>query len=239
MKTEATVLILFVSSLTRSTLGFGDSLLAMPLLALVLGIETATPVVALASSTIAMVITLRNWHKIDLNTAWQLVVGSFIGIPIGVLLLRIALRDLVIGPLGIFLILFGLYRLSVLALPTLKGKAWAYVFGFVAGIFGGAYNLNGPFIVLYGTMRRWTPQQFRATLQGYFLPTGLLIVAGHGSGGFWNFEVFKLYLIVLPAVLIAVFIGEKLNKRIPKKYLERLLFIVLIFLGVLLLIGLG
>ena len=236
MHIQVTLLIIFVSTLIRSTIGFGDALLAMPLLTLVLGIETATPLVALIASTIAMVITLTNWRKIDINAAWQLVLGSFIGIPLGILLLKIAPKDLVIGTLGIFLIIFGFYRLCRLNLPILKSKSWAYLFGFIAGSFGSAYNTNGPFIVLYGTIRRWSPEKFRATLQGYFLPTGLLIVVSHGFDGLWNFEVFKLYLMALPVVFIAIFIGEKLNKRISTNYFEQLLFIVFIFLGALLLI---
>jgi len=36
---------------------------------------------------------------------------------------------------------------------------------------GGAYGMNGPPLVAYGSLRRWTPpERFRATLQGYFLP---------------------------------------------------------------------
>jgi hypothetical protein len=30
--------------------------------------------------------------------------------------------------------------------------------------------MNGPPLVIYGALRRWTPERFRATLQGYFLP---------------------------------------------------------------------
>ena len=235
MQVTVTLLILFVSTLTRSTFGFGDSLLAMPLLTLVLKIEIATPLVALIASTIAMIITLNNWRKVDFDAAWQLVVGSFVGIPLGIWLLKIAPKGLVLDTLGVFLILFGLYRLFMLNLPTLKGKSWAYLFGLIAGSFGSAYNTNGPFIVLYGTIREWSPEKFRATLQGYFLPTNLLIVLGHGFSGLWNFEAFKLYLMALPVVFIAIFIGEKLNKRIPNNYFERILFVVFIFLGALLL----
>ena len=72
--------------------------------------------------------------------------------------------------------------------------------GFIAGSFGSAYNTNGPFIVIYGTIHKWSPEKFRATLQGYFLPTGLLIVISHGFGCLWNHQVFKLYLMTLPVV---------------------------------------
>ena len=44
-----TIAILFLASFTRSAVGFGDALLGMPLLALALGLRTATPVYALAA----------------------------------------------------------------------------------------------------------------------------------------------------------------------------------------------
>jgi uncharacterized protein len=236
MKIQAILLIIFVSTLIRSTFGFGDALLAMPLLTLVLGIEMATPLVALIATTISVIIVLTDWRKINISAAWQLVAASFIGIPFGVLLLTIAPKNLAIGILGVFLILFGFYRLITPELPMLKDKSWGYLFGFVAGVLGSAYNTNGPPIVLYGAMCRWSPERFRATLQGYFLPTGLLIVISHGFGGLWNLEMFRLYLVSLPAVFIAIFIGEKLNKHMPKDRFEQLLFVAFIFLGALLLI---
>lgn len=48
------LLILFLSTLVRSTFGFGDALVAMPLLALFIAIKTATPVVAIIAPTIAI-----------------------------------------------------------------------------------------------------------------------------------------------------------------------------------------
>jgi uncharacterized protein len=236
MKIQVILLIIFVSTLIRSTFGFGDALLAMPLLTFVLGIEISTPLVALIAVTISMIIVLTDWRQINISAAWQLIVASFIGIPFGVLLLTVAPKNIAIGFLGVSLILFGFYRLIKPELPVLKDKSWVYLFGFVAGVLGSAYNTNGPPIVLYGAMRRWSPEQFRATLQGYFLPTGLLIAISHGFGGLWNLEMFRLYLISLPAVFIAIFIGEKLNKYMPKDRFEQLLFVTFIFLGALLLI---
>jgi uncharacterized protein len=37
-------------------------------------------------------------------------------------------------------------------------------------VFGGAYGMNGPPLVVYRAMRRWSPPHFRAILEGYFLP---------------------------------------------------------------------
>ena len=68
--------ILFVSTFIHSTLGFGQALIAMPLLAMVVEIKTATPLVAFVLMTIAAFILLRNWHIVDLSTVWRLVLSS-------------------------------------------------------------------------------------------------------------------------------------------------------------------
>ena len=230
-----TLVIIFTSALARSTFGFGDALIAMPLLTLIIGVQTAAPLVAFVGLTIALTIVWRNWRSIDLKATWRLIVSSLIGIPVGILVLKTAPEETVKDLLGLSIMMISLYNLIRPALITLYQRKWAYVFGFVAGVLGGAYNTNGPPIVVYGTMRRWPPERFRATLQGYFLPTGLLILIGHSLAGLWTPQVLHLYAFALPVILIAIFLGGKLNRRIPPGRFERVIYVTLFGLGIILL----
>ena len=74
--------------------------------------------------------------------------------------------------LGLVLVAFGLYNIIRPKLPTPGSEKLSYVFGFVAGILGGAYNTNGPPAVIYGALRDWSPESYRATLQEYFISDG-------------------------------------------------------------------
>lgn len=266
--TLLTLTILFVSTLTRSTFGFGDALIAMPLLSLIIGVQTATPLVAFVAPTIALTIVWSNWRSINLNATWRLIISSLIGIPVGVLVLKTAPEEIVKSFLGLAIILVSLYNLVFTTrdlswppsrrfqnrlnygpnfvsrvdnnpklLPNLREgeKCWAYLFGFVAGVLGGAYNTNGPPVVIYGALNRWPPERFRATLQGYFLPTGLFILVGHGLGGLWTAQVLRLYALALPVVLIAILLGGKLNRRISPGRFEKFIYMTLVGLGLLLL----
>ena len=80
----------------------------------------------------------------------------------------------------------------------------AWFFGVSAGVLGGAYGMNGPPLVVYGTLRRWSPERFRATLQGYFLPASLIGMIGYWTAGLWTPSVSRYYLLSLPAVLLAI-----------------------------------
>lgn len=156
------------------------------------------------------------------------------GIPVGVWVVKYVSDDWVTRFLGVFLILFGIYRLMNWQLVTLKSTVWAVPFGFVAGILGGAYNTNGPPIVIYGDMRRWSPTEFRATLQSYFLPTGIGILISHAVGGLWEPRLFQLYGMSLPGILGAIAIGGWINRRLPTERFRTLLSGLLILLGLLL-----
>ena len=49
-----TLAIIFVAALTKATLGFGESLLAIPLLTFIVGIQVATPLSALMAGLITI-----------------------------------------------------------------------------------------------------------------------------------------------------------------------------------------
>ncbi|MBN1274031.1 MAG: sulfite exporter TauE/SafE family protein [Candidatus Aminicenantes bacterium] len=231
------VLVLFSAAFLRSAVGFGDAVLAMPFLAVLVGVRTATPLVAFCASSIAFFILVGNWRKADWRATLHLILATLAGIPFGLFFITRLSEDILKTALGALILVYGAYRLFR---PNIKklGSSLppAYAFGFAAGMLGGAYNTNGPPIVVYGTMRRWDPEHFRATLQGYFLPTGLFILAGHGVSGLWTFRVLKLYLLAVPFVLLGVYLGGKLNRSLPLKLFEKWINIVLIALGILLVV---
>jgi uncharacterized membrane protein YfcA len=237
MRFALVALVLFGSTLIRSLFGFGDALLAMPLMSLVVGVGTATPVMGLASLVIAVGILLTSWRHVDVSAVRRLLTASLIGIPVGVLMLKgIDERVLRIG-LGVIVAGFGLYRLTGPRLPELHTPSWAYLFGFVGGCLGGAYNVGGPPLVVYGAMRRWDPQRFRGTLQATMLGTSVLIATAHGVAGLWTEDVWRLFLVSIPALVLAMLIGGNMAKRIRPKAFDRYLSLALVILGLMLLIG--
>ena len=232
--------ILFVSTFIHSTLGFGQALIAMPLLAMVVELKSATPLVAFVLMTIAAVILLRNWRVVDLSAVWRLVLSSCLGIPVGLFLLKGIPEGLMKAFLGILVILFSLYNLAdrylkIIDLNRVSGSSRiAYLFGFVAGIVGAAYNTSGLVITIYATLRNWSPDRFRSTLQSYFVFTGILILASHGLAGLWTPYVLRLYVTALPLILVAIFLGGKLNRFIPQGQFDGYVNVGLLLMGFLL-----
>jgi hypothetical protein len=226
--------IVLLSTFIRAAVGFGNALIAMPLLALTVGMTSAVPLVALLGLVTAVLMLLREWQRMDIRAAGLLIAATVPGIPVGLYFLTAAPDRVVKMVLGAVLILFGAYNLAGPRLPRLRSPRWGVVFGFLAGILGGAYNSNGPPVVVYGVMRRWKPGRFRATLQGYFLITGLAIAAGHGMAGMWTRPVLIAAGWSLPVVALGVLAGSRAAGRISEDGFHRLVNGFLIVVGALL-----
>jgi hypothetical protein len=96
--------------------------------------------------------------------------------------------------------------------------------------------MNGPPLVLYGAMRRWSPQHFRATLQGYFLPASIVAMAGYWLAGLWVPAVTHYFLWSLVVVLPAIFLGRAANHRLRGEAFLEIVHAGLVGVGLILLI---
>src|SRR5262245_49801285 len=96
--------VIFVATLIRSAFGFGEALVAVPLLALLMPVEVAAPLAVLVSITVALVIVLEDWHKVHFRSAWTLVLSTLPGIPLGLLLLTQVPASVVKGVLAVVII---------------------------------------------------------------------------------------------------------------------------------------
>jgi uncharacterized membrane protein YfcA len=230
------IAVVFLATVIRSAIGFGEALVAVPLLALALPVSVAVPLAVLVSITVALVVVVSDWRSIHLRSTVWLVIPTLFGIPIGLAVLRNVPTPVVKAVLGVVIVAFSAWSLLKRHHAELKNDRLAPIFGFVAGILGGAYGMNGPPLAVYGTLRRWTPANFRATLQGYFLPASIAGMAGYWLAGLWTRTVNHYYLISLPGALVAIFLGRLINQRMNPLRFAVYVHAGLIAIGIILLV---
>src|SRR5690242_13283161 len=228
--------VLFLATLIRSALGFGEALIAVPLLAFLMPVEVAAPTAVLVSITVALVIVIQDWRNVHARSAAWLIVSTMLGIPLGLFSLKSLPGPVIQAILGAVVAAFSLHSLARRSTHELKDDRLAGWFGFTAGILGGAYGMNGPPLAIYGSLRRWSPQHFRATLQAYFLPASLVGLAAYAALGLWTSTITRFYLISLPGVLVAIVLGRVINHRLRGELFLKFIHVGLILLGVLLLV---
>jgi len=201
-------------------------------------VRVAAPLAVLVSITIAAIVVAQDWRHIHLRSTGWLLLSTLFGIPLGLLLLVHASEHLIKAALGTLILLFAIFCLAGSARFQLHRDRPALLLGcgFLAGVLGGAYGMNGPPLAIYGSLRRWSAQHFRATLQAYFLPASILGMCGYVSAGLWTREVTLDYLLCLPAVIPAVFLGRVINRRLSTAAFSKYIYIALAAIGFALLI---
>jgi uncharacterized membrane protein YfcA len=234
--TSYLVAVLFIATLVRSALGFGEALIAVPLLAFVIPVDVAAPVAVLVSITVALAVIARDWRRIHLSSAAWLVASTACGIPFGLLLLTRVPPSIVKGVLALLVGGFALWSLGRTASHGLRDDRTAWLFGITAGVLGGAYGMNGPPLIVYGALRRWSPAHFRATLQGYFLPASVMGMAGYWAAGLWTRRVTHDFLLSLPVILLAILLGDGVHRRLDTARFHTIVHISLVAVGTVLLL---
>jgi len=228
------IIIAFLATLFRSTFGFGEALIAVPLLSLFLPIGTAVSLAVMMSILVALIVVIHDHSKIYLHSVKWLILYAFLGIPLGLFILSYGNEAIVKVILGFIIILYAVYSLIGKNAFKLEkdNKFWLFVCGFFSGVLGGAYGVNGPPLVIYGNLRQWDAQHFRATLQAYFLPAGLLSMIGYVNEGFIDRDTVLHFLYCIPVIITAIFIGRYLNKKIKGQTFYKYVYCSLILIGV-------
>jgi uncharacterized membrane protein YfcA len=228
--------VIFVATLVRSTIGFGEALIAVPLLALRIPVTVAAPLAVAVSILVAAAIVVQDWRRIHLRSATGLIASALCGLPIGLFLLAKAGDHTVKTLLGLVIVVFSAHSLTAGRKLHVNRDSPALLLacGLVSGILGGAYGMNGPPLAVYGSLRRWSPQHFRATLQGYFLPVSVAGLAGYAAMGLWSATVTKYFVLSLPGVVVAIVAGRALNERSRPAGFFQVVYVGLLMTGAIL-----
>ncbi|MBE9524136.1 MAG: sulfite exporter TauE/SafE family protein [Chloroflexi bacterium] len=226
-----TALAVFAGIFTQSLTGFGLALVMMPILVSLLGIQIAAPLVALIAALAEISLLIQYRKSLNIKAVWRVSIASFVTIPLGVFALQWLDEKITTTLLGVLLIGYALYALANLTLPTLEHPIWGYSFGLVAGFLSGAYNTPGPAIVIYGNCRRWQPAEFKSNLQGFFLLNSAMVLISHFWHGNISSDVWHSFLIALPAIVLGLWLGVRLDSFINPGIFRKLVLVVLIILG--------
>ncbi len=231
-------IVLFAAFLQCLT-GFGFAVIIMPLLTLLLGIQTAAPLVALAGLTVYTINLVRYRQAIDFGEAWRLIAACILGVPVGIWMLTNVDPSLVSRVLGWLLILYAVYALVRPRMSRPLSRWWVYPAGFFAGCLGGAYNTPGPPVIVYGSQRQLPKDEFRAVLQALFFFSAVFVVTGHMLAGNMTQQVFTYYLYAVPALIVGILAGVRVDRHVDHARFRTLVSVMTLGLGLLLVFGLG
>ncbi len=216
-----------VAALGHTVAGFGFSLLAVPLLGLVIdpkgAVVTATVLLVLASGLLAW----RERDRVDWQVVRPLLLGALPGMPVGLVVLE---------AISVDALRLGLVALALTSVATVgsglrvrrTGHLLELVAGFATGVLTTTVNANGPPTVLALQARGLPPAVFRPTTSAVLglasaVGASLFLAAGRMSG-----ETAAATAVAAPAVVLGWWVGSRLEPLLPPEVFRRLVLVLLV-----------
>ena len=218
------------ASLFASIFGFGDAVIAVPLLAVLFHFEAtqAAPLVVFvtffltAANAAADVQGGIQQEAGRWSTSAAMIGGAACGVPLGVTALVAVEPWAIRAGVGSFLLLYGVYdifgseseEMPASEEAKLASVATTIPYGFAAGFLGGAIAEPGPVAVVLGKARGWSPPTLRAMLIRFFLPVQILSLARFNAEGLLSADIVAQGAAALPLVLAASAAGTTINRKV-------------------------
>ncbi len=231
--------VIFFAALTHGAAGFGAALVAMPLLVMTMDIRIVTPLVALLTLTVNAIFLVRFRSSLRPGRVVPLMPGAAVGVPIGIFLLKSAdprPLELLLGAVLVTYAIFSLRRGQAGGRPAAIGRPGALFLGLCSGCLGGAINTGGPPAVVFAVAQPWSKEEIHVSLQFYFFISGIFIVAAHALTGLTTATTVRYYFLMLPALMAGSAAGYALHRRVSGDLYRKVVFSLLLVLGMLLLV---
>lgn len=227
----------FLSAFLQAVSGFGYAMVAMTLMPFVLPMRycSAISAVTVVAIGVQMVIILRK--SIDLKIVALPIISAFLTINLGIYLLM-TFEDIILKVIlsGLIFFLTGFFFYCQKNRIELKKTTFNSVFfGLLTGVSTGMFNIVGPFFLVYYMNITNNTLAFKASMEFSFLMAGLYSSVMHIFYGNISTVTIPFILSSVFASLIAGIFGIKIFKRIDRRRISLMIYILLPLLALMLL----
>ena len=217
---------IFVAAFVQMLAGFGFALLAMPVMTLAIPVEEAVVIVAILSLATTGWQSIHLRHDAQRPLARRLIFASFVGMPLGLVILDVVddtTLKIVLGIAVLVATALLAYRLDLAHV----GPALDIACGFTSGVLNTSLGTNGPPLVFDLQARAIEANTFRATLSMVFVFGNMLALALFALSGKVTDDVVRAAVVAAPAWLLGQALGWPSRKHVQD---ERFRWLVLALL---------
>lgn len=241
----ATGIVVLLTHGLEAITGFGCTVLAMPFVALLLGLERAKFILAVLAWALALYFVVTKFRKIVWKQFGIIVLFVGAGMPIGMWAFSYLDRKILGKALGVFIVLSAgiqlwnrilrplVVRRMGTAFPEPKGLPipayWLLLF--IGGIVHGAFATGGPLVVLYAARALPDKGNFRATLTLLWASLNSVLIVQYAFSGAFTAEAGIAFAALAPFLLGGIAAGEVVHRRVDSDFFSKIVFSMLFITG--------
>lgn len=228
---------LFISALfayfIKGITGFGNTLVMGPLFSFVISNRLITPVDLLLSIPTNIYIVWRERKNISMKVVIPLSIMLLAGIIPGTFLLKVGNDWILKSILGVIIVGIAIEMLT--RKPNISGTTKTnpillIFIGIMSGILAGLYGI-GVLLIAYISRTTDNKSEFRANICCVFLVDNIFRFFLYLYTGILNKEAFSMTLFLLPAVIIGMMIGVKVDSNMKEETVKKSVVVLLIISG--------
>ena len=216
--------------------GFGSTVLALPVLALVLPLKFAVPMLMLLDLCAFFVMGASFRRRVEFREIAWLVPFMLAGMALGLTLLIRVAEHYLLGVLGVFLLAYAGYGLGRKGKPVALARAWCVPIGFVGGAFSALFGTGGVLFALYNAGRIRDKAALRATNAAMIMLSSVVRLVLFGAAGLLTQDGLLLSAaLLLPALFGGLWLGNRLHAAVPAAAVVKAVYALLVISGLTLL----
>ncbi|QZE12756.1 sulfite exporter TauE/SafE family protein [Halosquirtibacter laminarini] len=227
-------LVIAGASLLKGMTSFGFSLMAFPILLNFYSPLILVPMLTLCNvlTSAQIVLTTKVKKKNTEKPNHWLLIAGVVGIVPGVLLLQTLDVDTLKVIVGVIFVLLSILFLSGFRFKIKHPIRAQIIAGTTAGFLGGALSVSGPPLVLFLTSMKFTNQQFRLHFARFSVLTSSVAFIGYFLSGMITGEVWKLFFISFPILILGTILGQKLSTKVSIRFFQVLCISISLCAGI-------
>jgi uncharacterized protein len=170
-----------IGAAAQATTGFGFSLIAAPVLVVLIGPAQAVRLTNILAVGINLVLLARHRRSASVPAAFRLLIPAVVVTPVAAYVVHRTDPPLLSVVVGILIVVSALAVGSGVRSKRLRGSPGALVAGALSAAMNTASGVGGPAVAMYALNAGWPAEMTRSTLQIFFLGLNVLSFVALGA----------------------------------------------------------
>lgn len=237
------LIIVLLTNIIQGITGFAGTILAMPASVLLVGYETAKPILNILGILAGLYVVATSYRHIDRKEFLKIVSVMFVGIIGGIFLKTLftgspSLFYKILGTVVLAVAFEGIYKLFIKKGESGKtqNKAVSYLILIASGIVHGMFVCGGPLLVAYLAGRIKDKQVFRATVSAVWVVLNTVVMFDDIRSGYFNPSVLLLLSVSSAMLFLGMALGSVLYKKMSRDVFMKITYVLLVISGALMFI---
>ncbi len=243
--------VVFVSNVIQCITGFAGTVLAMPFSIMLVGYDTAKPILNLLGIVVSAGVVFINRTALNKKEFLRIIGIMLVGMCGGFLVTRVftlnpAVLYKLLGLIVIGFMCLGCYHSFSKKYREKQERAarenqkkpgvWSLAVLVIAGIVHGMFSCGGPLMVVYASEHLKGRDEFRVTVSATWCVLNSIILFSDVRAGCFNSRTLLLTAVSIGILFAALFVGNLIFRHMNKRWFMIITYVLMGISGVSLLI---